>query len=136
MCINLSLVLSENTHLQVICSLAELLACMEGGRGWWEGQQKQSRHLLLQCFPVCSPRLRAQSCLAPALPRAGAELPDSLTKGCHSSSPSALHYRAKHASLESAGASTLELLLLNKNTELSPELEGIQPPRGLGGISL
>lgn len=136
MYINLSLVFSENTHLQVMCSLVELMACPEGGREWWEQEQKESGHTLLQCSPLFAvPVLSAQPCLAPALPRAGAEPPDSLSKGRRSTSPSAADYCAKRASLVLSGASTLELLLLNKNTEQSPELDGIQPPRGLRGVS-
>lgn len=44
--INLSLVLSENTHLQVICSLVELKAYLERGDGG-KGGKKKSGHILL-----------------------------------------------------------------------------------------
>lgn len=75
--INLSLVLSENTHQQVMCSLVELVACLDGRREGVVGRGAKGERIYPPPVPgpVCSGSAQCQPCLAPAWPRAGAELP-------------------------------------------------------------
>lgn len=108
---------------------------LSAGKRRCERERYESGHALLHRWPLCLQPWHAA--LSPALLKPCRALEQSLQTASQRArrgvSPSAVHYCTRRASLMLSGASTLVLLLLSNNTGRSPELAGIQPPRGLGG---
>lgn len=81
--INLSLVFSENIHLQVMCSLVGLTACLEGGREGMvgtggEGERTSPPAVLT---PVCSPSTQSSALPCSSLARGWSRAPEQPHKG-------------------------------------------------------